>query len=121
MKKLLIIDDNRDILELLTLLFDLEGYEVKALDNGHKLAHTVKEYNPDVILLDVMLGEFDGRELCSEIKKSQDTSHIPIVMISGTHNQKSFSEKDCDADDFVEKPFDIDDLINSVKRQVNAA
>jgi DNA-binding response OmpR family regulator len=118
MKKILIVDDSADILEVLTLLFDLEGYEVKTIDNGYVINEAIAEFKPDLILLDVMLGLLDGRMICSELKSSPLTSNIPVIMISASHDLNALSQKSCHADDFVAKPFEIDALLAKVCLQL---
>jgi response regulator RpfG family c-di-GMP phosphodiesterase len=67
-----------------------------------------------------MLGNMDGREICNSIKNTKDTLHIPIIMISATHNMAEFIKKSCRPDDFLEKPFDIVKLINKVELKLTA-
>ena len=118
MKKILIVDDSTDILEVLSLLFSLEGYEVKTIDNGLGVPDAIKAFGPDLILLDVMLGLLDGRVICSQLKSLPETSQIPVIMISASHDLNLISQKDCHADDFIAKPFEIDDLLEKVSFQL---
>jgi DNA-binding response OmpR family regulator len=97
----------------------MEGYEVKCSDHGHGLYDTVASYRPDVILLDIMLGDLDGRELCKHLKGNPQTKHIPIIMISASHTLYNLSEKDSLADDFIAKPFDINNLADKVRQYIN--
>lgn len=76
------------------------------------------KFEPNLILLDVMLGDHDGREICHEIKSTQHTSHISIIMISATHDLKSMDKKLCEPDDVIAKPFDIQNLIDKVSEQL---
>ncbi|WP_316846355.1 response regulator transcription factor [Pedobacter psychrodurus] len=116
MKKILVVDDNTDILELIVMIFELEGFEVVGLKNGLEMESMVATYQPDVILLDVLLGNVDGRYLCHLVKSDSKTSHIPVIMISASHAAKSIQEDYCHPDDFVSKPFDIDDLTARVRK-----
>jgi len=116
MKKILVVDDNNDILELIVMIFELEGFEVLGLKNGLETEAVVATYQPDVILLDVLLGNVDGRYLCHRVKSDSKTAHIPVIMISASHAAKSLQEGYCHPDDFVSKPFDIDDLTSRVKK-----
>jgi DNA-binding response OmpR family regulator len=118
MKKILIVDDSTDILEALALLFNLEGYKVKTVDNGYFLTDIIKLFTPDIILLDVMLGLLDGRKLCNELKHLPETAHIPIIMISATHDLRSLTGESCCANDFLPKPFNIDELLEKVSFQL---
>lgn len=118
MKKILIVDDNPDILELLSYIFDTEGYQIMARPTGFELIENINTFFPDLILLDIMLGEYDGRDLCNEIKSSPLHQHIPILMLSASHNLYSLDEKRCYADGFMAKPFDVFHLIEKANSMV---
>jgi len=115
-KKILVIDDNADILELVTMILELDGFEVVSSKNGLETESLVAEHKPDAILLDVLLGNVDGRYLCHLVKSNSETSHIPVIMISASHAAKSIQEGYCQPDDFVSKPFDIDDLVFRIRK-----
>ena len=119
-RKILIVDDDQDILEIIGLIFESEGYEVELMSSGKEIFEHISQFNPDLIILDVMLGNMDGREICNNIKNTKDTLHIPIIMISATHNMAEFIKKSCRPDDFLEKPFDIVNLINKVELKLTA-
>src|ERR1700754_1735004 len=107
MQRILAVDDNEDILEVLQLILEDSGYEVETLTNGHLLFDKIKAHRPDLILLDIMLGNMDGRELCKNVKAKMETNKIPVILISASHNL-SDRYKPCDApNDFLAKPFDI--------------
>jgi DNA-binding response OmpR family regulator len=114
-KKVLVVDDDIGIREIIKLILDDEGYEVNELDNGHQVDNAIACWVPDVILLDVMLGDMDGRDICRHLKSEKNTAAIPIIIISATHNRYTLPQKNCSANDYLEKPFDIDDLIRKVK------
>ena len=119
-RKILIVDDDLDILEVIGLILEAEGYEVELMSSGKEIFDHISTFNPDLIILDVMLGNMDGREICNNIKNSKNTYHIPIIMISATHNMAEFIKKNCRPDDFLEKPFDIVNLINKVELKLTA-
>ena len=120
MKKVLIIDDNADILELLTMIMELEGLEVISSQNGMETEKLVEQHSPDIILLDVLLGNIDGRYVCHIIKSNHKSAHIPIIMISASHKAKSLQQGYCKPDDFISKPFDMDDLSFRVRKLIDA-
>ena len=120
MKRILAVDDNKDILEILKYILEDSGYEVDTLSDGHHLLEHIHKHAPDLILLDIMLGDMDGRELCRDVKTGEETHDIPVIMISASHRLADTMAK-CKPDDFVEKPFDIRVLLNSVERQLNPA
>lgn len=119
-RKILIVDDDLDILEVIGLILESEGYEVELMSSGQQIFEHISKFNPDLIILDVMLGNMDGREICNNIKNTEDTLHIPIIMVSATHNMAEFIKQNCQPDDFLEKPFDIVNLINKVELKLTA-
>lgn len=116
-KKILVVDDDPDILDALRLILKGEGYEVTTSEKG-EYAENLHDTNgglPDVIILDVFLSGKDGRLICQKLKSQEETSHIPIIMISAHPNARQ-SAKAIGADDFMAKPFDIDELLTIVER-----
>ena len=115
-KKILVVDDDQDIREIIMYILESEGYQVSGLDNGSGVLNTVAKIRPDVLLLDVQLGDSDGRDICRELKEQSTTQDLPIIMISANSGWEAIREKQCKADDFLAKPFDISDLVNHVRR-----
>ncbi|WP_316828834.1 PleD family two-component system response regulator [Pedobacter miscanthi] len=120
MKKILVVDDSKEILEVIELILGAEGYEVNGLWDASKLNQRITDFNPDLILLDVMLGVLDGRDLCNLLKNNKLTNHIPVIMISASHNLGDMKDRICHPNDFIAKPFDINNLINKVGAQLAA-
>lgn len=114
MKKILIVDDNYDILELIKLILDMEGYDTFGITDADDLFKIINKFEPDLILMDIMLGKLDGRDLCNTIKSTSTTSQIPVVMISASHDLRSLVQRDCKAEGFISKPFDVSFLVNKV-------
>jgi DNA-binding response OmpR family regulator len=112
----LVVDDDQDIREIIMYVLEAEGYQVSGLDNGRAVVETVAQNPPDIVLLDIQLGDSDGRDICRELKGTSATQEIPIIMISANHGWHGVREKQCNADDFLAKPFDITDLVAHVKR-----
>ncbi|MDN3551572.1 response regulator [Mucilaginibacter aquaedulcis] len=108
------MDDDDDIRNMIYLILEGEGYEVSELADGHSVNSTVDDFHPDVILLDVMLGDMDGRDICRELKLAAATEAIPIIMVSASHQQEVLKDGGCRANDYLAKPFDIDVLIQKV-------
>ena len=119
-KRILAIDDNPAILDVLNEILSFEGYEVVTISDGRKVFDTVEQVHPDLILLDVMLDNLDGREICRAIKNNRMFSGIPVIMISATHDLKSLLDQPGAPDDFIAKPFDIYYLISKVNHQLAA-
>lgn len=114
-KKLLVVDDDLDILDALRFALEDAGYEVTTTEKG-EYAENLRDTNgglPNVIILDVLLSGKDGRLICQKLKSQGETKHIPIIMISAHPNAKH-SVQLVGADDFLAKPFDIDELLEKV-------
>jgi CheY-like chemotaxis protein len=116
MKKILVVDDDEGILEVVQIVLESEGYLVQICRNGACLKQQVQQA-PDLILLDVLLSGEDGRELCKQLKRNPQTRHIPVVMLSA-HSDANKVASASGADDFLEKPFDVDVLISLVGRHL---
>ena len=116
-KKILVVDDERDILEFLQIILEEEGYEVTTTDKGEYLEKLRNGGLPDIILLDVLLSGKDGRDIVRFLKSQQETQHIPVIMLSA-HPSAGETARKAGADDFVAKPFDIDDLLATIAKFV---
>jgi DNA-binding response OmpR family regulator len=116
-KKILVVDDDPDILDALQFMLEDAGYEVKTSEKG-EYAENLHDSNgglPDVIILDVLLSGKDGRLICQKLKSQEETKRIPIIMISAHPNAKQ-SVSAVGADDFMAKPFDMDDLLATIAK-----
>lgn len=116
-KRILVVDDDPDILDALQLLLEFAGYEVKTSEKG-EYAENLRDTNgglPHLIILDVLLSGKDGRLICQKLKSQEETKSIPIIMISA-HPTARQSVAAVGADDFVAKPFDADELLAIVAK-----
>jgi len=120
MSRILAVDDDQDILEVLQLILEDSGYQVETLSDGHQLFDKINKKHPDLILMDIMLNGLDGRDLCKNVKLNDRTQSIPVIMISASHNVSDVLKQDCAPDDFLAKPFDIHILLNKIQRQLAA-
>jgi DNA-binding response OmpR family regulator len=120
MKKILIIDDDPDILDALDLTFSSSGFDTQASTEGEDVPTLVHTFKPDAIILDIMLSGIDGRNIARQLKSKDSTKQIPIVMISA-HNHSAQSSFDAGADAFLAKPFDIDEIVKKVEELTNHA
>lgn len=119
-RKILVVDDDPDILEIIGMILEEEGFEVELMKTGKDIFEHIYNFRPDLIILDVMLGNMDGREICNSIKSTSNTLHIPVIMISASHDISEFRKKNCRPDDFLEKPFDLFKLIHKVELKLTA-
>ncbi len=116
-KKLLVVDDDEDILEFLKVILEDEGYTVITTDKDDYLEELQDDALPDLILLDLLLSGKDGREIVKYLKMNERTNHIPVIMFSA-HPSARETTKQAGADDFVEKPFEIDVLLSKVAQHL---
>lgn len=114
-KKLLVVDDEPDILEFLQVILEDEGYAVITSDKGEYLEQLHNGGLPDLILVDVLLSGKDGREIVKYLKSQEETKHIPIIMFSA-HPSAEKTAREAGAEDFVAKPFEIDELLAKVAK-----
>jgi DNA-binding response OmpR family regulator len=118
--KILIVDDDPDILASIKHVLGEEGYNVETTEKGEyaeKLAKKTPSLLPDLIILDVLLSGRDGRTICRKLKKNPDTKHIPIIMISA-HPDAEKSVLEIGADAFLAKPFDLMELLSCIENYV---
>ncbi len=118
MKKILVVDDDDDVLETIQLILEIGGYEVEPLNDAEVIFERIEDFQPDLILLDVVLGKIDGRVICSQIKCHVDTNSIPILMMSGLYDLKEVQDMECAPDDFMSKPFKMDVLLEKIEKLV---
>jgi len=113
-KKILIVEDDPDIgLTLATILED-EGYVVATTDNGNEvMTDHLADHPPAMIVLDMLLSGWDGREIARRLKAQDATRHIPILMLSA-HPSAEQEAKAAGADDFMPKPFELDALLAKI-------
>jgi DNA-binding response OmpR family regulator len=119
-KKILILDDDNDILEILSWLLKDSGYQVKTLSCGETVFDDIKDFRPDLILMDVMLAGLDGRSICRNIKENHLTYFIPVILISGTYDLADVLNQSGAPNDFVSKPFDLYHLLAKIQKQLAA-
>jgi DNA-binding response OmpR family regulator len=115
--KILVVDDDQDILTVMELLFTTKGYDVTAISKGEEVFNTIETYHPDLVLLDVLISGNDGRDICKQLKTTAETKDLPVVMFSANASAEEMME-DYGADDFIHKPFDVDDLLNRIDAQL---
>lgn len=115
-EKILIVDDEEDILELMTFNLAREGYKVFTADNGEKALKNAKSEIPDMIILDLMLPGIDGLEVARSLKSRDSTKSIPIIMLSAKGDESDIvSGLELGADDYVTKPFSPKVLIARIR------
>lgn len=116
MKKILIVDDEVDVVEVVEMLLETEGYKVLKAYNGKEALDMLETVVPDLVILDIMMPEIDGVEVCRRMRDMDEMSDIPIVMfsakLSAIDKKDSF---DAGADGFITKPFNARGFIAGIK------
>lgn len=116
-KKILVVDDDRGIIEAFRAMLESVDYKVFTESDPANLNKTIEKVSPDLILLDVLLSGGDGRVICKELKSKPDTRGIPIIIVSA-HPSAEESVAEAGADDFLEKPFEMTVLFEKIKRLI---
>ncbi len=118
--KILVVDDEENIRKLVNYNLILDGYDViMAVDGKEGLEKAIQE-KPDLILLDIMMPEMDGLEVCSRLKKNPETRDIPIFMLSAKGQMQDLEDAfDVGADNYITKPFDVDKLSEIIQFKLN--
>ncbi len=117
-KRILIVEDDLDILEIIEIVLREDNYEVAKSTTGKDIVELINNFEPSLILMDIRLGELDGRQICRELKNGVLCINIPIILMSAHVVSTDIKNEVCAAD-FISKPFDIDDLLARVKRLAN--
>lgn len=116
MKKVLIVDDEVDVVEVVTVLLEHEGYQIMKAYDGKEALEIVDKETPDLIILDIMMPEIDGVEVCRRLRQREELKEVPIVMfsakLSAIDKKESF---DAGADGFISKPFNARGFIAGIK------
>jgi CheY-like chemotaxis protein len=119
-KKILIVEDNVLMVEVMTYILMNCGYDVTSLTNGNEVFNRIKTTHPDLIILDARLPGMNGREICQLIKLNKTTQNLPVIMCSGDDNIDEALQQKGAPDDILHKPFDISSLIEMVEYQLAA-
>jgi two-component system alkaline phosphatase synthesis response regulator PhoP len=115
-KKILIVDDEVDLVETVRFPLEMEGYHVLVSYNGEDALNQARKENPDLILLDLMLPKLDGYKVCRLLKFDDRYKHIPILMLTAkTQERDKTLGMETGANEYITKPFEMDDLIKKVK------
>lgn len=115
LKNILVIEDNHAILDVITLILQSESYKVTGLNKSVDLLLHVEELKPDLIILDIMLPDGDGRLLLQELRSAAHTADIPVLMISARYTEQNIQHGEFKPNGFLAKPFDIDDLLDRIE------
>ncbi len=115
-RKILVVDDDEDLVELIVDALERDRrFDIRSVNNGFQAGMLIKEFRPDLIVLDVMLPDINGKEVCTLVRSQQAMDDVRIICISGMVEADKVQElRDAGANDFMQKPFDIDTLVGRV-------
>jgi len=115
-RKALIVDDDEELVELIRDALDADGrFEIRVDNNGFDAGMMVKEYHPDIIVLDIMLPDINGKEVCQRVRSDSNLDDVKIICISGMVEQDKIEDlKASGANEFVQKPFEVEQLIERI-------
>jgi two-component system, OmpR family, response regulator len=113
-RKVLIVDDDEELVELMADLFDRDGrFDIRTANNGFEAGMLVKEFRPDLVVLDVMLPDINGKEVCQRVRSDLSLEAVRIICISGMVEQDKIEElREAGANDFMHKPFTVEKLLD---------
>lgn len=117
MKQIHVVEDDQDIRQVIEFILEEEGYQVKVFPDASSFHASLTESVPDLFLLDVMLPDGNGLDLCNEIRTTTAIKDVPIIVMSA-HASPVNIFKHCTANDFISKPFDLNDILFKIKKQI---
>jgi twitching motility two-component system response regulator PilG len=116
-KKILIVEDEESLLKLESILLTSKGYEVRGVANGQAALEAIAEEKPDLVLLDIMLPEIDGFEVCQRIKADPETQDLPVIMLTAKKSREDMARGEkVGADWYITKPFKSAMVIETIQR-----
>ncbi|HZW66647.1 MAG TPA: response regulator [Hanamia sp.] len=118
MNKILVVDDDIDILSLVKIMLTMNHFDVEAISRWEEIDTRLHDFKPDLVLLDVSLGDADGRDICKQMRTAKETSAIPVILFSANAEMGKYID-DCRAQAFIPKPFELSYLINTIKTYLN--
>lgn len=114
MPRIFVIDDDKDLLQVVKSLLIKRGFNVSVYSDWESANGDIKKYEPQLILLDVFLSGVDGFEVCQQLKSNFATRHIPVLIFSAYPRVAETAIYEYGANDFISKPFEVNDLIRKV-------
>lgn len=121
MARILLIDDEPDIRFLTRKILERAGHTVIEAESGAVCLEILEAEHPDLILLDVVIPELNGWEVCRRIKYDRSTRHIPVMIFTARATKEDVQKsRECGAEAHINKPFEVDELLKTVDRLLNA-
>jgi DNA-binding response OmpR family regulator len=114
-QRILVMDDDRDILDAMKMVLEFNGYKVETCTNDQRLDFSNP---PDLFLLDIWMSGLSGSDVCKRLKRNAHTKNIPVIIFSANRNVKEISEE-CNADGYIAKPFNLNQLLAIIAHHIN--
>jgi len=118
MKKILVVDDDVDILTLVQTLLSIHDFNVEAILRWEDIDNRISTFRPDLVLLDVSLSGADGREICKKIKQAKETENLPVILFSANSEMGHYVQE-CRAETFIAKPFELGNFLQTIRTYLN--
>ena len=117
MKRILIVDDERDIVETLSFMLQAKGFECMVAYDGEEGLNLAKNCNPDLVILDVMMPKINGYKICRLLKFDNKYKNIPIIMITArSQDEDKIIGEETGADEYITKPFEFSDVLEKINK-----
>lgn len=121
-EKILVVDDEPDLLELVRDTLEMAGYTVITASDGEEGLKSITEESPDLVILDIKMPKIDGMEVLERVRKNPLLNELPIIMLTSLKGEGIIREaKEVGANDYIVKPFNQIDLLNRVKRVISSS
>ncbi len=115
-KKILIVDDEKDIIKELEFILRKKGFEIVTAANGKEALELVKINKPDLVLLDLFMPVFGGVQFGKEFKANSETKNIPVILLTASADNIEAKKNECLAEDYILKPFDYKEVIEKINK-----
>ena len=118
MNKILVVDDDLDILTLVQIMLSMNNFKVEGISRWEDINNRITDFKPDLVLLDVSLAGADGRDICKKLRQTKETQDIPVILFSANAHMGNYVEESL-AQAFISKPFELSHLIETIRIHLN--
>jgi len=115
MKRVLIVDNDPDVLDIMQEALTYEGLHVTCVDEANNILELIDQHKPDLLMVDYLLNGINGGEICHQLKENPKTQHLPVIIMSA-YPRVMLSPGNYNSDDFIAKPFDLTDMVGRIKK-----
>ena len=115
MKRVLIVDNDPGVLDIMQEALSYEGLQVTCVDGANDIFKLIDQHKPDLLMIDYLLDGINGGELCHQLKENAETRHLPVIIMSA-YPRVLLSLGTYNSDDFIAKPFDLEDVVSRIRK-----